>query len=74
MALKKACGELGVKRKAELPLGLSRRMHLRHVLFCFDAFVRGSVDRISLIWRSFFFSLSLSLVDPAHGRSIRFLM
>jgi len=28
-----------LKKKVELPLGLSRRVHLRHVLFCFDALI-----------------------------------
>ena len=36
-------------------------------------FCCGSVDRVSLIWRYFFFSLSLSLVDPAHGRKYQVL-
>jgi len=29
----------GQKKKVELPLGLSWRVHLRHVLFCFDALI-----------------------------------
>jgi len=61
------------KKKVELPLGLSWRVHLRHVLLCFSAWFCGSVDRISPIWRSSFFSLSLSLVDPAHGRKYQIL-
>jgi len=27
------------EKKVELPLGLSRRVHLRRVLFCFDALI-----------------------------------
>jgi len=41
----RACPEEGMwraerkKKKVELPLGLLRRVHLRRVLFCFDALI-----------------------------------